>query len=439
MAVLRKEFSLDLVRSKVSFAAGHGSGTYAALVGSGALDMIDAVRLMRHRGLISSQHVYNHPILFPQGCKRPESIYETWAFANAGSGKGAELLETDEDMALNVGGVPPTSSTTDGQVAAQESKSQGGEQTHARFGATRRGWKRTQMSGVMVRPGMLPAVLQEVTQIQSDIKSHRIAGVSNDEVVEVANINSALQVVLSGTRVGVSVACERLRMKNLGARAVNLPVSGPYHSSLMSGAVLGPALENLPLRDPDPGLRLVSSVDGSLLSTAEDIRSDLRGALHKPVRWLDSVDRLRKEGVERFVCLGPGRACAHLLSKELGYRDKIEREKRKKMGGSAAEGPEREYEVWSVATVEDVSSADHGRWLSSKNGRSLTLRIHIDPSDRNAIECVVANRDRRRKDGSHGLLCRPALEFRRAADRSGRQERRGRRQRQTSSVKKERQ
>lgn len=354
--MLRKEFSIDLIKNKVQFAAGHGSGTYAALVGSGALDIVDAVRLLRHRGLISSHHVYNHPTLFPPGCRRPDSIYETWAFANAGSGKGAELL-LDEHLALNAGGVPPTSGASDGEVAARESLSQDLDRS-----PSRRGWKRTQMSGVMVRPGMLSSVLDEVRLVQSEIRAGLIPGVAPDEVVEASNINSSLQIVLSGTRVGVSIACDRLRMKNMGARAVNLPVSGPYHSSLMSGAVLGPALANLPLRDPDPALKLVSSVDGSLLNTAEDVRADLTGALAKPVRWLDAVNQLRRQGVERFVCLGPGRACAHLLSKELGYRDRIERAKGEK-------GEKKEYEVWSVATVEDVSASKGARWRDSATVR----------------------------------------------------------------------
>lgn len=214
------------------------------------------------------------------------------------------------------------------------------------------------MSGVMVRPGMLTNVLEAVASVQQEIRDGQIRGVAPDEVVEVANINSSLQVVLSGTRVGVSLACDRLRNDNLGARAVNLPVSGPYHSSLMEGAKLGPALENLPLRDPDADLQLVSSVDGSVLTSASAIRRDLTGALSKPVRWLDAVNQLRQQGVERFICLGPGRACAHLLSKELGYRDKIDRAKAAGAGagGTAATEKEKEYEVWSLATVEDIET-----------------------------------------------------------------------------------
>uniref|UniRef100_V5ERZ1 [acyl-carrier-protein] S-malonyltransferase n=2 Tax=Kalmanozyma brasiliensis (strain GHG001) TaxID=1365824 RepID=V5ERZ1_KALBG len=315
LQVLRKEFNIDLIQDHVQWASGHGSGNYAALVGSGALDLHDAVRLLRHRGLVASHYTANHPVLFPPGCKKPESVYETWAFANAGSGKGADLLYEEE-------------------AAATAEKAQPG-------------WKRTQMSGVVVRPGKLNAVIREVEQVSEDIRNGKIPSVARDEVVEVANINSALQIVLSGSRVGVSYCCDRLRSKNLGARAVNLPVSGAYHSSLMTEAsdFLRPAVKYMPLSDPE-GFSLVSSKDGRVLPNSDAIREDLAGAFARPVHWLSTVDTLLAQGVERFICLGPGRACAHLLSKELAYRDK-QKELNGDHSGSA-------YEVWSLATVEDV-------------------------------------------------------------------------------------
>ncbi|EPQ29922.1 uncharacterized protein PFL1_02594 [Pseudozyma flocculosa PF-1] len=345
LQVLRKEFAIDLVQDHVEWAAGHGSGVYAALVGSGAVGLSDAVRLLRHRGLIASHYTANNPTLFPPGCERPQSVYETWAFANAGSGKGAELLAAGGG--IDTGGVPSTGLRTDAQVARAESAKQG-DATDAGAAPRRRGWKRTQMSGVVVKPGKLDAVLREVQQVAHDIRSGKVSSVASDEVVEVANVNSQLQIVLSGSRVGVSYCCDRLRSKNLGARAVNLPVSGAYHTSLMEDASedLKPAIRHLPLRDPH-GFNLVSSMDGTVLSDSAKIRADLSGALARPVQWLSSVETLLAQGVERFICLGPGRACAHLLSKELAHRDKL----KAAQGGDVGESG---YEVWSLATVDDV-------------------------------------------------------------------------------------
>lgn len=262
------------------------------------------------------------------------------------SGKGAELLSRTT-IGAEAGGVPPTNSTTDAEVVQKEADA-----------TPRRGWRRSQMSGCMIRPGKLQESLRAIEKISADIKAGKIDSVAPDEVVEVANINSSLQIVLSGTRVGVSLASDRLRQLNLGARAVNLPVSGPYHSSLMSQAAefLMPAIDALPLRELDPvgegrgyagPLQLVSSSDGApLLQTVPDIRRDLSGALARPVMWLQSIERMLEHGVQRFICLGPGRACAHLLSKELAHRDRMD----------AAQGkPPGSYEVWSINSVEDVS------------------------------------------------------------------------------------
>lgn len=237
----------------------------------------------------------------------------------------------------------------------------------------KRGWKRTQMSGVVVRPGKLAATLKEVEQVASDIRSGKVNGVARDEVVEVANVNSEIQIVLSGSRVGVSYCCDRLRARNLGARAVNLPVSGAYHTSLMRAAsdFLRPAVEHLPIRDPE-GFGLVSSMDGSILDDCNSIRNDLSGALAKRVEWLASIETLLAQGVERFICLGPGRACAHLLSKELAYRDRMRQD-----SPSA-------FEVWSLATVEDVTQLGNALAKISNPADSIASaplsapQLHVD-------------------------------------------------------------
>lgn len=150
--VLRKEFNVDLISEHVSFSAGHGSGTYASLVASGSIDFQDALRCLRHRGLIASHYVSNHPILFPKGCVPPDSIYESWAFTNAGNGKGADLV----DAMMDSGGVPITNSTTDREVARNETRLQEDqivtgkdEGVNEGLSNVRKGWKRSQMSGFM--------------------------------------------------------------------------------------------------------------------------------------------------------------------------------------------------------------------------------------------------------------------------------------------------
>ncbi|CEH13107.1 malonyl-acyl carrier protein transacylase [Ceraceosorus bombacis] len=353
LSVLRQDFSRDLILDHASLAAGHGAGVYAALVGSSSLALDDAVRLTRFQGVREHLNTLEHTTLFPEGCKRPESVFETWAFANSGSGKGQETIlaqsgEADIDVVKSESAAQvrrKTDSPSDGDHSPCSSATM---ETDTQGRRIVKGWKRSQMSGVMVRPGKLLAAMQVVRDTQKDISAGRVEDVAQDEVVEIANINNNLQLVLSGTRVGVSLASDRIRQQSLGARAVNLPVGGPYHSSLMNRASddLREAIRCLPLMRSE-GYGIVSSVSqgASLLREAEDIRADLMGYSSKVVRWLESIDKLVEQGVQRFVCLGPGRACAHLLSKELAHKDRL----RMSQGLQPAE-----YEVWSITSVEDI-------------------------------------------------------------------------------------
>ncbi|KDN38036.1 FabD/lysophospholipase-like protein [Tilletiaria anomala UBC 951] len=336
LTVLKEEFNVDLVADHMDTAAGHGTGNYATMVAAGVCDLTDAVRLLRHRGLTSSHFLAQNPVLFPPGCKPPLSVYETWGFSNAGSGKGATLLNGSAGL-------------RSGTRAVQDEEM---NETSTMEGLSGHGWRRSQMSGVVLKPGKLQAALAEVERVAADIKAGRVPEFHPDEFVEVANYNSSLQIVLAGTKLGVSYACDRLRAKGLGARAVNLPVSGPYHTSIMKEAAdfLKPAVEYLPLRDPC-GLELVSSFSGAILPNVQYIRDDLSGAFARPVRWHHSIETMVLRGVERFICLGPGRACAHLLSKELAYRDRLARADHE---AGRAPPPQAEFEVWSVASVEDV-------------------------------------------------------------------------------------
>lgn len=246
-------------------------------------------------------HLRTHPTFCPPGSHRPLSVYDSWGFTNEAEKSGHRVL----------------------------------------------------MSGVVLQPGKFHAALMEIEAASADVRAGRAEGVDSDEYVEVANYNSSLQVVLGGTKGAVRYVSERLRQGGYGAKAVNLPVSGPYYTSAMKGAAefVRPATSNLPLSTPT-GPTLASAFTGEWLCTPSDVRSDLQGALAKPVRWLGTIETLLQSGVERFICLGPGRACGHLLSKELAYRDQTARHLAGK--GLADEQPRAGYEVWSVASTEDI-------------------------------------------------------------------------------------
>lgn len=320
--VLRYEFESELFNVHIDWQAGHGSGNYTALVAAGVLDAADAFRALRFRGLEAMRCLRESPVLFPKGCTPPADVYETWAFANA-SYKDA------------------TQTGKMAHISAHPSRNRKGESA--------RKWKQTQVSAVSVRPGCLNMAMNEVVDVQGEILRGEIEGVATDEFVAVSNVNSQLQFVLSGTRNAVLYTCIWLRAKGLGARAVNLPVSGPYHTALVGNAQesFGRVVSVMPLREPDATRPIVSSVDGTVLRSAMDVRYDLGHALSTPVRWLDTIETLVSQGVRRFVCLGPGRALAHLLSKELAFRERSQ---------PGEQSLDTDFEVWSIATANDVST-----------------------------------------------------------------------------------
>lgn len=140
------------------------------------------------------------------------------------------------------------------------------------------------------------------------------AEASAGEVVEPANYNAPAQVVIAGHRQAVERACERA--KALGAkRALLLPVSAPFHSSLLrpAGERLAHALAAVALRAPQ--VPLVNNVDVAIESDPARIRDALVRQSYSPVRWVEVVQRFKALGVTRVIEFGPGKVLAGLVSR----------------------------------------------------------------------------------------------------------------------------
>lgn len=134
------------------------------------------------------------------------------------------------------------------------------------------------------------------------------------EIVEPANFNAPAQVVIAGHKAAVERACERA--KALGAkRALPLPVSAPFHSSLLrpAGERLAQALASIDLRAPQ--VPLVNNVDVAIESEPARIRDALVRQAYGPVRWVEVVQRLKSLGVTRLIEFGPGKVLAGLASR----------------------------------------------------------------------------------------------------------------------------
>lgn len=133
-------------------------------------------------------------------------------------------------------------------------------------------------------------------------------------VVEPANFNSPGQVVISGSIKAVNACIEILKERG-AKRLVQLPVSAPFHSSLMSKASeeLKKVLEEIPINMPI--YPAVSNVTGKVYESIENIRSLLVEQVKSPVRWTDCVRYMISNGVNEFVEIGPNKVLTNLVKR----------------------------------------------------------------------------------------------------------------------------
>jgi [acyl-carrier-protein] S-malonyltransferase len=134
------------------------------------------------------------------------------------------------------------------------------------------------------------------------------------DVVEAVNFNAPAQVVIAGTATAVARACEIA--KSSGAkRALLLPVSAPFHSSLMLPAaqVLEKHLESLELSEPR--LACINNVDVAEVSSVSGIKQALVRQAYSPVRWVETIQALDARGVTHYVECGPGKVLSGLVKR----------------------------------------------------------------------------------------------------------------------------
>uniref|UniRef100_A0A7C1F7I6 Malonyl CoA-acyl carrier protein transacylase n=1 Tax=Ammonifex degensii TaxID=42838 RepID=A0A7C1F7I6_9THEO len=132
--------------------------------------------------------------------------------------------------------------------------------------------------------------------------------------IEAANFNAPGQVVLSGETTALEEAV-RVAREAGAKKSVILPVSGPFHSSLIRRAseLFAVELEKVQLRKP--AFPVVANVTGDYVTTASEVRSALIRQIHSPVLWEESIRRLVKDGVETFIEVGPGKVLCGLIKR----------------------------------------------------------------------------------------------------------------------------
>ncbi len=161
--------------------------------------------------------------------------------------------------------------------------------------------------------GAMAAVLKlEQEQIDSAL---RTVGAESGAVVEVANLNSPGQTVISGSAEGVEAASTAL--KQLGGRVVPLKVSAPFHSSLMQPAAERLAVDLRATAFQQPGFAIVCNVTAEPLEDVARAPELLTQQVTGSVRWVECVRKLHDLGATRYVEFGSGNVLTGLVGRIL--------------------------------------------------------------------------------------------------------------------------
>ncbi|CAG9176140.1 ACP S-malonyltransferase [Cupriavidus pinatubonensis] len=133
-------------------------------------------------------------------------------------------------------------------------------------------------------------------------------------VVEAVNFNAPSQVVIAGSKAGVEKACEVAKAKG-AKRALPLPVSAPFHSSLLKPASDRLRERMAGLTFSAPTIPLVNNVDVAIVNDPEAIKDALVRQAAAPVRWVECVEKMGAEGVTHVIECGPGKVLAGMTKR----------------------------------------------------------------------------------------------------------------------------
>lgn len=169
---------------------------------------------------------------------------------------------------------------------------------------------------VPVGTGAMAAILgMDAAKVREGCAQAQAAfGPGSAEVVEAVNFNDPAQTVIAGSKAAVEKACEVLKA-NGAKRALPLPVSAPFHSSLMK-----PAAEKLRARLAEtsfaaPRIPVINNIDVAVESDADRIRDALYRQAFGPVRWVECVQAIRARGIATIVECGPGKVLSGMTKR----------------------------------------------------------------------------------------------------------------------------
>lgn len=134
------------------------------------------------------------------------------------------------------------------------------------------------------------------------------------QVVEPVNFNAPAQVVIAGHTAAVEKACEFAKAKG-AKRAMRLPVSAPFHSSLLKPASdrLRDYLANIEFKVPQ--IALINNVDVAVVNDPAGIKDALVRQAARPVRWVETMQKVAADGITNVIECGPGKVLMGLTKR----------------------------------------------------------------------------------------------------------------------------
>ncbi|WP_328824930.1 ACP S-malonyltransferase [Uliginosibacterium aquaticum] len=153
-----------------------------------------------------------------------------------------------------------------------------------------------------------------ILNLSPELVAEACAEAAQGESVSAANLNSPVQIVIAGHAGAVERAMEACKARG-AKRAVALPVSAPFHSTLMKPAadLLAERLASVALSEPK--IAVLNNVDVKVETSAESIRDALVRQAYSPVRWIESVEAMAPRGISAVLEFGPGKVLAGLVKR----------------------------------------------------------------------------------------------------------------------------
>jgi [acyl-carrier-protein] S-malonyltransferase len=169
---------------------------------------------------------------------------------------------------------------------------------------------------VPVGTGAMAAILGMDSQqvIAGCAQAQAAFAAGSGEVVEAVNFNDPAQTVIAGSKAAVEKACEILKASG-AKRALPLPVSAPFHSSLMSPAAQRLKEKLATTTIATPTIPVVNNIDVTVQTDVDAIRDALYRQAFGPVRWVECVAAIKARGAHTLVECGPGKVLAGLTKR----------------------------------------------------------------------------------------------------------------------------